>query len=132
MRSIENSLENIGNNIRVLRKAQKISQAKMAESIGISLSQYTRIENGEANASISTIIKVASFLETGIDLLVYGEEIKPENKPIAIKKLNLIEKMSEIEQMNPADQKLANQVLDLVIGKKELDKLVENIHQTKK
>lgn len=132
MKSIDALLNNIGNNIRVLRKAQKISQQEMAERIGLSLSQYGRMETGVANASIGTIIKIASHLEIGIDLLVYGQEVKPKTEQIELKEPTLIEKMKELEGLKAGDKKLAHQVLDLIIAKKKLDKLVENIHQTKK
>lgn len=131
MKNIGNLLDNIGNNIRVLRKAQKISQAKMAASIGLSLSQYGRMETGVANASIATVIKIASHLGIGIDLLVYGQEVKPETEQIELKEKALIEKMKELEGLKAGDKKLAHQVLDLIIAKKKLDKLVTQIHKSK-
>lgn len=119
--------KNIGNNIREIRKAQKFSQKKMAEEIGISLSQYIRMETGVANTSIGTIIKIAHILNTGIDLLVYGKPVQTDQPVIELTEPTLIEKMKEIEKLNPSDIKLANQVLDMIIAKKDLDNLVKKI-----
>jgi len=131
MKNVDHLIANIGNNIREIRRAQKISQQEMADKIGLSLSQYGRMETGVANASIATIIKVAAHLETGIDLLVYGEPIKAENPTIQLKETSLVEKMKELEDLTPPDSKLAHQVLDLIIAKKKLDKLVKHIHAKK-
>lgn len=119
--------KNIGNNIREIRKDQKFSQKKMAEEIGISLSQYVRMETGVANTSIGTIIKIAKILNTGIDLLVYGKPVQTDQPVIELTEPTLIEKMKEIEKLNPSDIKLANQVLDMIIAKKDLDNLVKKI-----
>ena len=121
----------IGNNVKLLRKKKKISQKEMAERNGISVSQYQRIEAGLANVSIKTLVKVASYLGVGVDLLVYGEEIKKQNQFIQLQEQELIEKVKELEGLNSTDKKLAHQLLDLVIGKKRLDELVDKIHQPK-
>ena len=121
----------IGNNVKLLRKKKKISQKEMAERNGISVSQYQRIEAGLANVSIKTLVKVASYLGVGVDLLVYGEEIKKQNQFIQLQEQELIEKVKELEGLNSTDKKLAHQLLDLVIAKKKLDELVDKIHQPK-
>ena len=121
----------IGNNVKLLRKKKKISQKEMAERNGISVSQYQRIEAGLANVSIKTLVKVASYLGVGVDLLVYGEEIKKQNQFIQLQEQELIEKVKELEGLNSTDKKLAHQLLDLVIAKKRLDELVDKIHQPK-
>jgi len=131
MEGVELLLGNIGNNIRVLRKKKNISQIDLAEKADISISQYRRIENSTANASISTLIKIAAYLDVGIDLLVYGEEVKKQNEFIQLQEQDLIEKMKELEGLNSTDKKLAHQLLDLVIAKKKLDELVDKIHQPK-
>ncbi|MCO6499672.1 MAG: helix-turn-helix transcriptional regulator [Vicingus serpentipes] len=128
MNSIASLLNNVGKNITQLRKAHKLTQQSMANNVGVSVSQYQRIEAGAANVSFETLIKIAAYFNTGIDLLVYGEEVSFENEHIVIKEPNLAEKMMEIEQMSSADQKLAKQMIDLLIAKKELDKLVDKMH----
>ena len=131
MDSIASLLNNVGKNIAKLRKANKLTQQTMANNVGVSISQYRRIENSTANASISTLIKIAAYLDTGIDLLVYGEEVKKQNEFIQLQEQDLIEKMKELEGLNSTDKKLAHQLLDLVIAKKKLDELVDKIHQPK-
>ncbi|AUS04916.1 helix-turn-helix domain-containing protein [Pseudotamlana carrageenivorans] len=129
MKTNETLLSGIGNNIRSLRKARKFSQVEMAKKVGVSISQYRRLEGGEANVSVSILVNIASFLEVSLDLLVHGESISTENDTIELKEPELIEKMKELEALTGEDKKLAHKVLDLLIAKKQLNDIVAHIHK---
>ena len=52
-----------GERVRALRKANKMSQEKLALECGFELSQIYRIEHGIVNTSISHAAKIAEVLE---------------------------------------------------------------------
>ncbi len=58
----DKALKKIGERIRALRLDANLSQYKLADASDIPRSQIIRIENGEVNATISSIIAVSRGL----------------------------------------------------------------------
>jgi transcriptional regulator with XRE-family HTH domain len=56
-------LKQFGKRLRELREKYKISQDQLAFESGISANQIRRIEKGEINTGISTILAIAKALE---------------------------------------------------------------------
>lgn len=98
-------METIGQRLRKLRKAKKLSTKKCSEKIGISTGAISEIENG-VNPKIDTVNKIV----TGLGLnakekhyLVFGEEFQEEEKHVTnfeiLQKINALEKkINVIEQ----------------------------------
>jgi transcriptional regulator with XRE-family HTH domain len=63
-----------GRQLRELRKQQKLTQKSLAERAGISVSQVARMETGELNTTISTIVKLSKALELASGVLLEGLE----------------------------------------------------------
>ena len=63
---MNNRLENIGQNIRNLRKQQNLSQIELAVVVGIDRSYLSEIENGLTNVSINILFAIADALNTPI------------------------------------------------------------------
>lgn len=66
---------------RAAREAQNITLEDMAESVGISVSQMSRIETGDREARIGEVQRIARRLRTTVAELV-GEEIPAEQCPV--------------------------------------------------
>jgi len=49
-------------NLRVMRKAKKLSQGKMAERLGMSQSAYAQWENGHSCPTLNTVERFATAL----------------------------------------------------------------------
>jgi transcriptional regulator with XRE-family HTH domain len=62
-------MQHAGNTIKDLRLQKGIKQELMAESLGISQSAYSRIENGQSKISIETLRKIAVLLEVRVEVL---------------------------------------------------------------
>jgi len=58
---------NIGNNLRVLRTKQNISQQEIADFLGIDRKTYLSWEAGETDIKSSFIPKLAEFLQVEIN-----------------------------------------------------------------
>ncbi len=52
-----------------LRKAQKISQLKLAMDLNMNQNSISRYENGEREADYATLIKTADYFNVSIDYL---------------------------------------------------------------
>lgn len=72
----------LGDKVKLLRKEMKITQQKLAETIGVSQSTIGMIEGNKQGASNETLIKLASTLNTTVDYLLSDniEEIDFNNK----------------------------------------------------
>lgn len=69
-------------NLRRLRKAKGLTQAKAAKIFGVSLQSYNAWEAGDFQPRIETLIQMADYFGTTIDYIV-GRSLKdllPEEK----------------------------------------------------
>jgi transcriptional regulator with XRE-family HTH domain len=65
-----NSIESIGENIRILRLKHGFSQEQLALSAGVNTSYIGQIERGEKNPTIKILEQISAALEiTLVDLL---------------------------------------------------------------
>ena len=63
---VRNNLVKIGEVLKSRRKELKISQEKLANTIGIDRKHLSAMENGRQNMTISTLCKVADALDITI------------------------------------------------------------------
>ena len=59
-------LKAFGSNLKKIRNEKKITQEKLAFSIGVEISQISRIERGLLNTSISTAEAIAVCLDVSL------------------------------------------------------------------
>lgn len=62
----EKFIKNFGDNLQKIRNDKNITQERLAFTIGIEISQISRIERGVVNTSISTVKAVAKALDIDI------------------------------------------------------------------
>ena len=75
----------IGDNLRVLRKARRISQEKLCAELqrrgcDIGRSTYAKYEAGQLNVRASVLIELKKIYECSFDDFFAGLEIKPEEQ----------------------------------------------------
>lgn len=63
----------IGQRIRSMRKARKLTQEKLAELADISVVHMSHIETGVTKLSLPVIVKIADALDVRVDSLLYDE-----------------------------------------------------------
>ena len=61
----------IGQRIRKIRKAHKLSQETLSERIGISVTHMSHIETGNTKLSLPVLVDLAAVLEVRVDDLLY-------------------------------------------------------------
>lgn len=69
-------MEEVGNRIRALREAKKLSQDELANEVGVSRKFLSNIENGNRNFKCDTLMKLAEALDTSEMYLLHGKEIE--------------------------------------------------------
>lgn len=75
-------------NIKLLRDEQKISQQKLADTIGMSQSSVNGYENSNIEPDISTLIKIADYFETSVDYIVEHTHIRRKVEEVSEYALN--------------------------------------------
>ncbi|MCR5726430.1 MAG: helix-turn-helix domain-containing protein [Lachnospiraceae bacterium] len=73
----------IGGRIRIQRKNLGISQATLAEKIGISTTHMSHIETGSTKLSLATFVHIAETLNVSADTLLFPENAKDTGIVIA-------------------------------------------------
>lgn len=63
-------LDSLGKRIFVLRKENGMTQEEMAEKLDTLHNQVSRLENGQVNPKITTLLKVAEVLGVSIEELI--------------------------------------------------------------
>lgn len=67
--------ENIGKRIQLARKQKNLTQADLADRLGIALSHMSNIECGKSNFSVEILINLLQILEVSADWL-----LMPDNR----------------------------------------------------
>lgn len=65
----------IGQKIRVMRKARKLTQAELAERANLSVPYISHIENGIKQASLQAVVNIAEALGCTADKLLYEDHL---------------------------------------------------------
>ena len=60
----------LGENLKKIRTAKKISQGDIANTLGVSRGFVSKIENGKTNPTLSTITRLANALGVTADELL--------------------------------------------------------------
>ena len=62
-------MEHIQLPLRELRRARKLTQARVAQEIGISYPAYRRYESGQRDIPLSVAIRLADLFQVSLDKL---------------------------------------------------------------
>ena len=73
---MDEQLKQIGERLRGLRDVLDIPVAEMAETIGIDVEKYERIERGEVDITISNLMKIAHKYGVSAEELMFAETPK--------------------------------------------------------
>lgn len=68
------SVQKLGNTIRVLREIKGLTQKVMAGELDMSVSGYNKIERGETDVPLSRLNQIAKVLDTDISKLLSPEQ----------------------------------------------------------
>lgn len=101
-------LDSLGNNIRKLRLAHGWTQAVFAEKVGVSAAYIGMLERSEKEPKLSTLIRIANLLETGVDNLL-AEKLTSEKLSITS------DYLQRIAGMPPESRRVLFSLLDILL-----------------
>lgn len=118
----------LAENIRSIRKKKGWSQKELGEMIGSHLSHINRIEKGKYNPSLDVLKKIADSLEVSLDYLVSDKA--EEFKEVKIEDKNMAERIKLLNTLEPEDRKAVIRVIDAMLTKKKILRIVSDESQT--
>ena len=62
----ENVAKRFGAKLAYVRKSKKVSQIKLAEIVDMNFNYIGKIERGEANVTINTMVRIANALDVDV------------------------------------------------------------------
>ncbi|SEG59760.1 helix-turn-helix domain-containing protein [Sphingobacterium lactis] len=104
----------IAKNIKRLRAIKHLSQKEVCADSGVPQGQYSRIENGKVEPSISTLEKLALVFEVDI-----AEFFKPDDLQQEVN-LPLMQKIKLIDTLAPDEQQALFKMIDLALANKRM------------
>jgi transcriptional regulator with XRE-family HTH domain len=80
----------MANRIKIRRESLGFTQERFCETIDLSASSYTKIENAFQKPALDTLIKIARHLDLSLDYIVFGNENYKPKEVLDIDYLNAI------------------------------------------
>lgn len=115
---------NIGDNIKRIRIAKNLSQKEVTINAKLDAAQYSRIENGKTDPSVTTLDRIAKALGVSLsDLFASTEELKDINSHDK----SIMEKVALVESLSEEERNTIYTMLDAFIGKKKLKDALSNV-----
>jgi transcriptional regulator with XRE-family HTH domain len=119
---------NIAVNLKKIREQRGYQQKQVALEIGIGTTNYNRVENGQREASIEVLDKLANFYGITIDEIVHFEDKKLPPKEIVIQDKAMVEQLQLISQLEEKEKNVVYTIVESFISKKKFkDFVTQNI-----
>ena len=110
-------IKKIGHQITRIRKSKDLTQANMAEELGMTTSAYSKIERGDTNPPINRLLEIAKVLEVDVADFFADPSMTTKDEPA---KYGYATK-EEVENLS----KLVNSLI------KEIERLRQDLPQLK-
>lgn len=107
----------VGENIKRIRQERAIKQQEIADLVGMHRSNYSKIENGQRELSITALNKVAQFFNVSLDQLVNMNGNLPQE--VNIEDKATVEKIKLIQEMDEEDRNMIFKMIDTILTKQK-------------
>lgn len=112
---------NIGERIKELRKAKKMTQTDLAKAVGLSYIQIGRYETQKSTPSSDVLQKLAEVLDTSTDFLMLGSRDDIISSQLSDNEL--LKQFKLVEKLNPEDKHLIKTFIDAFLTKRQIQQL---------
>jgi len=110
-------------NLQRLRKLKGFSQQQVAVTVEMPQGQYSRIENGKVEPTLTTLAKLAEALDSSLAELVRPHSTGLEESV----SLPLLEKVRALEGLSKQEREALMTIIDLAIQKQHLKDSISQV-----
>jgi transcriptional regulator with XRE-family HTH domain len=103
---------NIGDSIKRIREERGLTQQQVADLIGMHRSNYSKIEKGQRDISVASIVKIAQHFNITLD------ELLSINSKTNASNIEVDDKLNLIQGLSDEDREVIYRVIDLLIIEK--------------
>lgn len=107
--------------LRLLRQARNITQARLAELVGVGARVYNRWEKGGNVPHFDTVVRIADILQVSLDDLAGRKEPSPELK---LRNYELRQLCQQCDDLPDQDQQALIVMMDSLVKKANLTKVM--------
>lgn len=115
----------IAENLRTIREQRGLQQKQVALEIGIGTTNYNRLENGQREASINVLDKLAKYYGITIDEIVHFDNKKLPPKEVTIQDKAIVEQVNLISQLDEKEKNVVYTIVESFISKKRFKDFVQ-------
>lgn len=108
---------NIGQNIKRLREKKGIKQQEIADLINMHRSNYSKVENGQREISITAINKIAKFFEVTLDDIVNNKDEIPQE--VTVEDKTTLEQVKLIQELEQEEKNMIFKMIESFLTKKK-------------
>ena len=106
---------NVSHNIKQLRQLKDMSQKQVALALGMDQPQYSRIESGKVEPTLSSLQKIADVFDVSLSELL--REKMDINQEINVP---LLEKIKLIDELEEDEKEALLKMIDIAISRKRM------------
>jgi len=107
----------LASNIKRLREEKGMLQKEVANEVGLGISHYSKIENGQREASVDLLDKLAKFYGITIDQIVHMDTDIP--KEITLEDKTATEQARLIAELDEKDKNIVFGMIETMLTKKK-------------
>ena len=100
-------------NIKQLRKARNLTQQHIADVLQMHRSNYSKVEKGDRELSISSVVTLADFFGMSLDELVKGSNLKSLKPPVERK--SMLHQLERIQELEEEDRRAISRVIEAML-----------------
>ncbi len=103
-----------------MRKAQGFTQQSLADTVGLHVNQIKKYEAGNAQPTLTALIKLAQTLHVSLDDLVFEEGERGPDEELRLQ-------FEAVSGMSPEEKQIIKALLEGMIVKHQTKKIVSNL-----
>jgi transcriptional regulator with XRE-family HTH domain len=111
-----------GQRVAAARRAAGMTQAGLADAVGVHISHIHRIEAGSSQPTVDVLKRLAEALHTSIDLLVFDRPSQEVARRLT--DLELIEQFTAVEGFSDRDKQALKTILGAMIVRQRVEAAV--------
>jgi transcriptional regulator with XRE-family HTH domain len=111
--------KSFGERLHRYREDRGLSQRQLAQLAGIDAMSISRYERGQALPTADALAELAKTLHVTSDALLFGKANRREQPKI--KNVLLLQRLEDIDNLDPKDQATIVEVIDSLIARRQVD-----------
>ena len=118
----------IGKSLKKLREDKGLTQQQMATLIHAHRSGYSKMENGQQDVPIDSLVRIANHFSIPVDDIIYYSERQDIPSEVSMEDMETLEQLRLIKELEKDERTILLKLIETFVTKKRFKEYVqENI-----